>query len=109
MARKKKLKVNGSSIDSFSVKIKKIKSKNTIELIDAVFLEINVGDDFYEYDIRVDWNFKDVSQIRGNIEKCLKKAQEDYLNVEIHEDVERNYLSFMIQTTGVVKYSGRRV
>ncbi len=73
---KKQLKVNGSSIVSFAVQVKKIKGEHGDALIDIVDLEINTDDDVYKYDLRKDERAPDVYITRDYINDSLEKAKD---------------------------------
>lgn len=109
MPRKKQLKVRGSSIMSFDVQVKKVNSSHADVQIDIVDLEIHTNDGVYKYDIRKDERAPNINQIRDYIEDALKKAQQDFLTVEISEYKERDYLFFEVKSIGRVQYTGYRI
>lgn len=109
MPRKKQLKVNGSSITGFSVKVKTVKSTYDGSPIDIVDLQISTDDGAYSYDIRKDERAPDVHATRDYIESSLNKAKEDFLKVEISEYTDRSYLFFNVQKIGQVQYTGYRL
>jgi hypothetical protein len=76
MPRKKQLKVNGSAITEFSVKVETVESTYDGSPIDIVDLRIFTGDDVYRYDIRKDERAPDVNATRDYIEDSLKKLKE---------------------------------
>jgi len=109
MPKKKKLKVNGSSITVFSVQVKTVKSAHDGSPIEIVDLQISTDDAVYSYDIRKDERAPDVHATRDYIEDSLNKAKKDFLNVEISEYTERSYLFFDVQKIGQVQYTGYRL
>ncbi|MDP3877097.1 MAG: hypothetical protein Q8Q50_08955 [Methylobacter sp.] len=109
MPRKKKLKTNGNSIQSFEVAESKIKSNHSDANIDVVLLRVSTSDGEYSYQIHRDARAPDLSQIKTHIENSLQRAKEEFLNVEISEYSERDYLFFKVQSIGQQQYTGRRV
>ena len=109
MPRKKKLKTNGSSILSFSIKVSSVKSKHVDTMINIVDLQITTNDGDFSYEICSDTRAPDLNQIKSHIEESLLKAKSDFLNVEISEYPERNYLFFNVQKIGQQQYTGLRV
>lgn len=109
MPRKKKLKTNGNLIKRFQVAENKIKSNHSGADIDVVLLQVSTGDGEYSYQIHRDTRAPDLSQIKKHIESSLQRAKEEFLNVEISEYSERDYLFFYIQSIGQQQYTGRRV
>lgn len=109
MPRKKKLKTNGNLIESFVVAEGKIKSKHSGTDIDVVLLRVSTGDDEYSYQVHLDTRAPDLSQIKNHIESSLQRAKEEFLNVEISEYPERDYLFFDVQSIRQQQYTGRRV
>ncbi|SEH94444.1 hypothetical protein SAMN05660691_02314 [Rheinheimera pacifica] len=109
MPRKKKLKVNGCSIISHAVVIKKVTSEHTGDLIEIVHLDVTTNDGIFSYEIYKDERFPDLNWVRDYIDTTLIRARKDCLNVEMSEYVERIYLFFDIQKVGQHQYSGRRV
>lgn len=109
MPKKKKLKTNGSSIESFEVSVSKIKSNHSDTKIDAVLLRVSTVDGEYIYQIHSDIRTPDLSQIKNHIENSLQRAKEEFLNVEISEYFERDYLFFNVQSIGQQQYTGRRI
>ena len=108
MPRKKKLKTNGSSILGFSANILSIKSPHADTMIDIVELKISTNDGNYSYEICADTRAPDLNQIKKHVEESLLKAKSDFLNVEISEYPERNYLFFDVQSIGQQQYTGLR-
>lgn len=109
MPRKKKLKTNGNSIQSFEVAERKIKSNHSAANIDVVLLRVSASDGEYSYQIHSDTRAPDLSQIKTHIENSLQRAKNEFLNVEISEYAERDYLFFEVQSIGQQQYTGRRV
>jgi hypothetical protein len=109
MPRKKKLKTNGNSIVSFEVAERKIKSNHSDTNIDVVLLRVSTGDGEFSYQIHRDTRAPDLSQIKNHVESSLQRAKEEFLNVEISEYSERDYLFFDVQSIGRQQYTGRRV
>lgn len=108
MPKKKQLKVSGSEITGFNVKVKKIKSEHADALIDVLLLEIHADGDVYKYGIRKDDRAPDLTSAMNYIEASLEKAKEDFLKVEISEYAERSYLFFKVQGIGQTQYTGNR-
>ncbi|MCK2087373.1 hypothetical protein MXC99_04170 [Thauera aromatica] len=109
MPKKKMLKTNGNSIQSFKVSESKIKSTHSDANIDVILLHVSINDDEYSYQIRRDTRAPDLNQIKTHIESSLQRAKEEFLDIEISEYSERNYLFFIVQSIGQQQYTGRRI
>ncbi|MDR5660682.1 MULTISPECIES: hypothetical protein [Burkholderia cepacia complex] len=109
MARKKKLKINGSKIVKFDVSIKSERNNIDNSLVDFIFLRVEADDDIYKYQIGRDATHRDLNFTKNHIESSLGKAISEYLNVEISEDAERNRLSYEVQDFKINIYPGRRL
>lgn len=109
MPRKKKLKTNGNSIESYEVVGSKVKSSHSDADIDVVLLRVSTSDGEFRYQICRDTRAPDINQIKTHIESSLQRAKEEFLNVEISEYSERDYLFFEVQSIGTEQYTGRRV
>lgn len=109
MPRKKRLKTNGNSIESFAVTESKVKSSHSDKDIDVVLLGVHTNYGEYNYQICSDTRAPDLNQIKTHIESSLQRAKEEFLNVEISEYSERDYLFFEVQGIGQQQYTGRRV
>ena len=108
MSRKKKLNTNGNSIENFDVVVSKVKSIHSDKDVDVVLLRVNTSDGEYCYQISRDTRAPDLNQIKSHIESSLQRAKIEFMNVEISEDSERDYLFFEVQTIGRQQYTGRR-
>jgi hypothetical protein len=108
MPRKKQLKVRGSAITDFDVAVKRVKSEHTDSLIDVIKLRIEVDELIYEYQLHKDERFSDLKSARDDIDASLKKAQVDFLNVEISENSDRSYLMFKVQGDATKQFTGVR-
>lgn len=109
MPRKKKLKTNGNSILNFSVDLKNVKSNYDGSMIEVLDLRVTTNDGDFVYEICSDTRAPDLVQIKNHIETSLKRAKTNFLNVEISEYKERNYLFFIVQKIGQQQYTGRRI
>ncbi|WP_262071427.1 MULTISPECIES: hypothetical protein [Stenotrophomonas] len=108
MPRKKQLKVRGSTITSYDVAVKRIKSEHTDSSIEVIKLQIEADQVIYEYQLHKDENFSDLKMARDAIDASLKKAREDFLNVEISEYPERSYLTLKVQGESSKQFTGDR-
>lgn len=104
-----KLKTKGSQIKNFNVNIISIESLHEKEyFFDVINLKIDT-DKSFEYRIYNDDRFPDLQQIKQHIETSLQKAKTNFLNVEISEYKERDYLFFDVQSIGQNQYTGVRL
>ncbi|HCH3852793.1 hypothetical protein [Vibrio parahaemolyticus] len=109
MARKKQLKVNGSLIDAFSVGLVKVKHSFLDEMVDRISVKIEAEGQLYEYEISSDTRHPDFHRIQEHICSSIEAAKAGYLNVEVSEYTERNYLFFNVQKIGQEQYTGIRI
>lgn len=109
MSRRKKLKINGSKIVDFDVSIKSEKSDFDNSLVDFVFLRVETDDDIFKYQIGRDATNPDLNFTKNHIETSLAAARNEYSNVEITEDSERNRLFYEVQGLRINTYPGRRL
>jgi len=104
-----KLKTRGSQIKNFSVDIISVESLHKKGyFFDVINLKIDTDKNF-EYRIQSDDRFSDLQQIKQHIETSLQKAKTNFLNVEITEYKERDYLFFDVQSIGQNQYTGARL
>ncbi|HDY7846077.1 TPA: hypothetical protein RQK40_004227 [Vibrio vulnificus] len=108
MARKKQLKVNGSSIGNFSIEHVQVKHSFLNEIVDRVSLKIEAEGQYYEYEFSSDIRHPDLQKISHHLRSSIEAAQRDCLNVDISEYSDRNYLFFNVQKIGQEQYTGVR-
>lgn len=109
MARKKKLKINGSKIIDFDVSIKQQKSQFGNSMVDFIFLTVKTNDDVFNYQIGRDATNPDLNFTENHIRTSLRAARIDYSNVQITEDSDRNRLFYEVQGLRANTYPGRRL
>lgn len=104
-----KLKIKGNQIKNFNVDIISIESLHEKGyFFDVIDLKIDT-DKSFKYRIHCDDRFPDLKQIKQHIETSLQKAKTNFLNVEISEYKERDYLFFDVQSIGQNQYTGTRL
>ncbi|MDO6583623.1 hypothetical protein Q4491_19970 [Photobacterium sp. 2_MG-2023] len=108
MARKKQLKVNGNSIEKFSVDHVQVKHSFLDEIVDRVSLKVEAEGQYYEYEFSSDTRHPDLQKISYHLRSSIETAQREYLNVDISEYSDRNYLLFNVQKIGQEQYTGVR-
>jgi hypothetical protein len=109
MAKKKKLKINGSKIVNFDVSIRKQKDQINNSMVDFIFLTVETNDDVFKYRIGRDATNPDLNFTENHIKTSLIAARSDYSNVEITEDSEMNRLFYEVQGLRINTYPGRRL
>jgi len=109
MPRRKKLNTNGSTILSFSVNVENVQSKHVDTKLKIIALRIGTNDGEFIYKIHSDTRVQNLTKAKEHIKSSIQKAKTDFLNIEISEYIERNYLFFEVQNIGGQQYSGFRV
>lgn len=109
MARKKKLKINGSKIVDFDVSIKRQKSEIDNSFVEFIFLRVETNDDLFKYQIGSNATHPDLNFTKNHIETSLTAAMSEYSNVEITEDSQMNRLHYEVQGLPINTYPGRRI
>ena len=108
---RKKLKTNGSNITSFHTEIvtRPHKFMDNVSY-NAVLLKVTTSDgNTFTYEITKDDRQPDLNVTQEYLNKTLSQAQRDFLNVEMTEYTERNYLFYKVQNHEQIQYSGERV
>lgn len=109
MARRKKLDINGGSIQNFSAELRQTKSALTNVMIDVLDLQISTSDSTYRYDIRQDELWPDLEVAKSHLLETLRQAKNDFLNVTMTEREERSYLYYAVQGSEQKSFTGRRI
>ena len=109
MKPRKHLKVNGSEIVEFDVAVMPATSPYDGSPIEVVDLKVQVNEGCYRYSIQSDTRAPDRNELVKFIDTSLKKAMEDFLNVEISEYKERIYLFYKVQTFEQRQFTGKRI
>jgi hypothetical protein len=104
---KKKLKTNGHKISSYKIDVVPftVESGNSYEKLS---LTVVVDEVQYSYDIHCDTRHPDLAAIKSHLELSFAQAISEYLNVEVSEYKERDYLFIEFQKIGREQYTGRR-
>lgn len=105
----KKLKSNGKSIDEYQVTIEKFTDSQKNEEHERIALSIKAEGFYYNYKIYKDTREPDILFIINTLENNIKRAITEYLNIEISEYTDRQYLFIKFQDIGQTQYTGNRV